>query len=277
MKNILTIDVEDYFQVENFKKRVKFADWENYEGRVSKNTYAILDILEGAKAHATFFILGWVAERYPRLVKDIHAKEHEVASHGYSHEPIYDQSMEDFQADLKKSKLVLEDMISEKIRGYRAPSFSMTEKTISALDVLDEEGFEYDSSIFPVHRDRGGMVNAKRFPHKLEQGNSSIWEIPISTMRLLGQNIPFSGGGYFRLLPYWLVKKGIEALNKENQPAIVYLHPWEIDPEQPRINGGIIGNFRHYINLDKTERKLEKLLNDFEFGTVRSCLDSYKS
>jgi polysaccharide deacetylase family protein (PEP-CTERM system associated) len=310
-RNILTIDVEDYFQVENFKGVINFSDWEKYELRVVKNTEKILEILAKKNVKATFFVLGWVAERTPELVEKIYKEGHEVACHGYAHQLIYKQTPQEFRADLRKAKAILENVIREPILGYRAPTYSITKESIWALDVLAEEGFKYDSSLFPIRRDKGGLVNAPRFPHRIYNGkngaqehkstgahrslrvtgyalretqNSSpetryskpetpyLWEFPISTVRMLNKNIAFSGGGYFRLLPYKFIKWSVEAVNREGYPAIVYLHPWEFDPQQPRVKADYISRFKHYVNIDKTEKKLKQLLDDFEFTTVREYL-----
>jgi len=270
--NMLTVDVEDYFQVENFKKVIDFSDWGKYEIRVAKNTEKILGLLERANVKATFFVLGWVAEKSPGLVKRIHKAGHEVASHGYAHQLIYTQRPEEFREDLRTAGKILENIIQEPVLGYRAPSYSITKKSTWALDILMEEGLKYDSSLFPIHHDKGGLPEAKRYPYKIYNHTGYIWEFPISTIRLLNQNIPFSGGGYFRLLPYNLVKLGIKRINKEGFPAITYIHPWELDPEQPRIKAGYLSNFRHYLNISKTEAKLRQMLADFEFKPIRDYL-----
>lgn len=272
--NILTIDVEDYFQVENFKKVIKFSDWDKYETRVVRNTEKILDILEKAGTKGTFFILGWVAERNPELVKRIHQNGHEVASHGYAHQTVYSQSEEEFRIDLKKSKSILESIIKTHVLGYRAPSYSITKKSEWALDVLREEGFKYDSSIFPIYHDHGGLPGANRYPYKIYNHQDYMWEFPISTMKMLKQNIPFSGGGYFRLLPYNFIKSAIKKINREGFPVIVYIHPWELDPGQPRIRANRLSTFRHYVNISKTEGKFKKLLDDFQFKPVKDFLVS---
>ena len=202
----------------------------------------------------------------------MHSQGHEVACHGYGHNLIYTQSPGAFREDIRKSKRILEDIIQAPVAGYRAPSFSITEESMWALDILLEEGFAYDSSVFPVRRDRGGIPEAKRFPYKINGQQRSLWEIPISTGKWFNQNIPFSGGGYFRLMPYRLIESFVQATNKEGWPAIIYLHPWEFDPEQPRIRAGPLARFRHYVNLNTTDRKLNALLNDFEFKTMQMFL-----
>ena len=433
MFNILTIDVEDYFQVYAFSDVIKFEDWGNYECRIERNVDRILEILSDAdynsnfKTHnsnlndsvrspqrlkpqhsstsalkynselntqnskldhsvthspnnsftqrvkATFFVLGWIAERYPGLVRRIQKEGHEIACHGYAHKRIYTQSKEEFRQDVKRAKSILEDITGNEVMGYRAPNYSITNKSRWAFEVLIEEGFKYDSSIFPIRHDFYGMPNAPRFPFvvslngnnnyefsilnfklntaapnnrstaalnnsfthspnnsisnnskpqssvlevnsithpviipssgvsapqhgstaalnnllthspnnsissnsKLITENSTfIIEFPLSTVKLFGQNFPISGGGYFRLFPYSLIRRGLKSINqKESKPFIFYVHPWEFDPDQPRIKGAAnLSKFRHYVNLDKTESKLRNLLGDFQFSTIRQIL-----
>jgi len=354
MLNILTIDLEDYFQVHAFSDVIKFEDWGDYESRIERNTDRILEILSEAghnsnfktqnskldhsityslnnlftqKAQATFFVLGWNAERYPGLVQRIQKEGHEIACHGYAHKLIYTQSKEEFRQDIRRAKAVLEDMTGKEVIGYRAPSYSITSKSQWAFEVLLEEGFKYDSSIFPIHHDFYGLPTAPRFPfvislngdNKFEfsflnvelnptqnstlithnsqlktqnsafkpqssvlkkdstlntQNSKFIIEFPISTVKLLGQNVPVSGGGYFRLFPYPLVKAALKSINEEeNKPFIFYLHPWELDFEQPRIKEvRLRSRFRHYVNLDRTEIKFRKLLGDFQFSTIQQIL-----
>ena len=274
--NALTIDVEDYFHVENFKGFIQQKDWETYESRIEANTYTVLKILDLFQYKTTFFVLGWIADRYKELIKLIHQEGHEIASHGYSHELIYITQPEDFRQDLRKSKMILEDLTGDRVIGYRAPSYSITKKSLWAIDILLEEGFEYDSSIFPTMHDRYGIADAHRFPHKLKGGNGNyLTEFPPSTFRVIGMNIPVSGGGYFRFFPYYLTKKFFNSINqKERKPFIFYLHPWEFDPEQPKIKTNKSNAFRHYFNLNKTEKKFSKLLKDFKFDAVKNILAS---
>jgi len=276
MQNILTIDVEDYFQVENFKGVIDFSDWEGYELRVVKNTEKILKILAEKNVKATFFVLGWVAEKAPGLVKKIYKEGHEVACHGYAHQLIYRQTPQEFRADLRRAKSILEGIIQESVLGYRAPTYSITKESIWALEILAEEGFKYDSSIFPMAREKGGFPEAERWPHKVYNHQDYIWEFPISTVKLFNKNIAFSGGGYFRLLPYGFVRWAIGSVNKEGYPTIIYLHPWELDPQQPRVKADYMSRFKHYVNISKTEQKLKQLLNDFEFTSVRGYLGNVK-
>jgi hypothetical protein len=397
--NFLTVDLEDYFQVQAFSDVVEFEDWGNYESRIERNTHRLLNILNQCSAsnpqpqpsngfqcasvpspndskplphtsnlkpqtslRATFFCLGWVAERYPRLIKEIKDRGHEVACHGYAHKLIYNQSKDEFREDIKKAKAILEDVSGDEVIGYRAPSYSITQESKWALEILMEEGFKYDSSIFPIHHDFYGFPQAPRFPflistngnnnfefstlnfalrqtqssvlspshsvlsphHSVQSSVNSInpsnstnssnpttpnsslnsedfasnlkrpaetkpfgegWsapltsskliEFPISTLRICGQNIPISGGGYFRLFPYSLVKKGLERINwMEGMPFIFYLHPWEIDPYQPRINSiSRKSRFRHYVNLHKTENRFKRLLRDFNFSSIKEVIE----
>jgi len=373
MINALTIDVEDYFQVHAFSDIIQYENWENYKCRVERNVNRILEILNDsthdsalntqqfsgpsphpsprapyASVKATFFVLGWIAERYPNLIRKIHAQGHEIACHGYAHRLIYHQSKEEFRKDIKRAKAILEDISGIEISGYRAPSYSITNRSRWAFEILVEEGFKYDSSIFPIKHDFYGMPNAPRFPFLISvNGNSNvefstlsfdldktqhsapmtqnlrghgttaaldqsvtlnselrtmkfipnamhlmpyspkanlqselisphlILEFPISTVRLLGQNLPISGGGYFRLFPYPIVERGLRRINnQEKEPFIFYIHPWEFDVDQPRFNNGSrLSKFRHYVNLNKTEGRFRKLLKDFKFSTVREIIE----
>jgi polysaccharide deacetylase family protein (PEP-CTERM system associated) len=354
MLNILTIDIEDYFQVHAFSDVIKFENWGNFECRIECNTDRLLNVLSSplrtphselrTPIHATFFVLGWIAERYPDLVRRIQKEGHEIACHGYAHRLVYTQSRDEFRQDITRAKSILEDITSSEVIGYRAPSYSITSKSQWAFEILMEEGFKYDSSIFPIHHDFYGMPDAPRFPFAVSlNGNSNVEfsvlnfesntaslnngntaaldnsltyspnnsvsepqtsvleaskqhhgntaaldnsfthslihsraliEFPISTVKFFGQNFPISGGGYFRLFPYSLIRKGLRSINqKENKPFIFYAHPWEFDTEQPRIKGAAnLSKFRHYVNLDKTESKFRRLLGDFQFSTIRQLL-----
>jgi len=274
MKNILSIDVEDYFMVSAFADKIPFDSWNQYESRVVMNTEILLSLLQKFKVKATFFVLGWVAEKFPTLVKKINHDGHEIASHGYAHELLYLQKPDKFTLDLRKSKTILEDITGDSVLGYRAPSYSFTKKTLWVLDILIDMGFKYDSSVFPIHHDRGGLPHANRFPYSLHANNGEILEFPLSTIRLLGNNIPVAGGGYFRLFPYFFISQSIRAINREGQPAILYFHPWEIDPQQPKISSSKFNEFRHYNNLDQAEKKLKRLLGEFEFTSIRDVIES---
>jgi polysaccharide deacetylase family protein (PEP-CTERM system associated) len=278
MINALTIDVEDYFQVNAFARHVRRDEWDGYPLRVGDNTHRVLEMLDEFRVKATFFVLGWVAQRLPALVREIHTRGHEIACHGYGHELIYCIGPNAFREDVRRSKRLLEDLCGERVNGYRAPSYSITGKSLWALDILIEEGFAYDSSIFPVLHDTYGIPDAERFPHTIQTGVGSLVEFPLTTLPFcLGwkkMHLPIAGGGYLRLLPVGIIRRGIAAINqRERQPAVLYFHPWEIDPGQPRIKAGIKSRFRHYLNLEKTEGKLRKILSELEFGTMSSVLD----
>jgi polysaccharide deacetylase family protein (PEP-CTERM system associated) len=341
MFNILTIDLEDYFQVHAFSRVIRYEDWGDYECRIERNTDRLLKILNDVTQNSaftiqnskdlsdsslcamrsapcgspkgTFFILGWIAERYPGLVRRIQKEGHEIACHGYAHQLVYTQSRDQFRQDIKRAKSILEDITGREVIGYRAPSYSITNKSQWAFEVLVEEGFKYDSSIFPIRHDFYGIPNAPRFPFVISfDGNQNVEfsmlnfelnttqnsdfkpqssvlkanstlntddskfmiEFPLSTIRLLGTNVPISGGGYFRLFPYPIIKRALKSINeKENKPFIFYLHPWEIDFEQPRIKEvRLRSRFRHYVNLNKTESRFRKLLEDFQFSSIREML-----
>jgi len=268
--NYLTVDVEDYFQVAAFENVISPESWGRYECRVVANTQAVLRLFSAHKVHATFFIVGWIAERYPDLVREIARHGHEIGCHSYRHQKIYNLTPEEFREDTRKAKDILEQITGCPVYGYRAPSYSITEKSLWALDILAELGFTYDSSIFPVHHDNYGIPDAPRYPYRLKK--YEMMEYPLTTLRLFGQNLPIAGGGYFRFFPYWFTRKALMRINhSERQPFIFYFHPWEIDPEQPRVQGaGAKSRFRHYLNLDKTMNRLEHLLNDFCFQPVRA-------
>ena len=272
--NALTVDVEDYFHVQAFAGVVRQTDWERYPSRVEQNTYRLLELFSSKRVRATFFVLGWVAERFPGLVQAIGKAGHRIGCHGYAHQVIYESNDVDFRNDVRRAKQIIEDITGTRIISYRAPSYSITAETLWAVEVLGEEGFEYDSSIFPVRHDNYGIPDAPRFPYikRLKCGRQ-INEFPPSTLRFLGNNIPIAGGGYLRLFPYKLTAWAINYLNKtERQPAMVYLHPWEIDPDQPRISASWLSRFRHYKNLDSTETKCQKLLDAFSWGPMEEVL-----
>ncbi len=298
--NCLTIDVEDYFQVHALSKGIKPEQWDNFECRVEKNTHRILDLLDSAgfnqassfKTRATFFILGWIAERYPDLIKEIHGRGHEIASHGYNHQVIYHQTEKQFREDVRTSKKILEDLTGDEVTGYRAPTYSITKETLWALYVLAEEGYRYDSSVFPIRHDYYGMPSAPRFPFvwNLTQGKTPkieeipeygvkaclnnqhmILELPMSTVTVFNRKIPCSGGGYFRLFPYCLTRMLLNRIHSEGRPFIFYLHPWELDPGIPVIKHlSHISKFRTYVNLSKTASRFKRLLTEFKFVSLNS-------
>lgn len=272
--NALTIDVEDYFHVQAFADVVAPGDWESYPVRVERNTLRLLELLGRRGVRATFFVLGWVAERCPSLIKQIFNAGHEIGCHGYAHRVIYSGDDEDFRRDVRRAKRVIEDAAGVRVKSYRAPSYSITAATLWALEILAEEGFEYDSSIFPVTHDTYGIPGAARFPHVKElKCGRELTEFPPSTIRLWGMNLPVAGGGYLRLFPYQLTAWAIRRINEiERQPAMAYLHPWELDTDQPRIAAPWLSRFRHYQNLGTTERKCVKLLEEFSWAPMEELL-----
>lgn len=276
--NAMTVDVEDYFHVSAFADVVRADEWNSLESRVCRNTERLLDLFAAVNVRATFFVLGWVAERFPDLVRRIQAQGHELASHSYDHGLVYDKTPDGFRADLRRARAAIADAAGVEVTGYRAPSYSVVERSLWALDVLVEEGYSFDSSIYPIRHDRYGIPDWPRHIACLERAGGRLWELPGSTVRHLGMNMPMGGGGYFRLLPYGWTSAGIRRLNHvEGRPAIFYLHPWEIDPAQPRLNAGFVSRFRHYRNLDQTESRLVQLLQEFRFGTIGEVLASVRS
>jgi polysaccharide deacetylase family protein (PEP-CTERM system associated) len=272
--NAITVDVEDYFHVQAFAGVIGRSDWERYPSRVERNTFRLLEMFASRQVRATFFVLGWVAEKFPGLVQAIGKAGHRVGCHGYAHRAIYDGSEMDFRDDVRRAREIIEDILGIPVTSFRAPSYSITSETLWAFEILGEEGFEYDSSIFPVIHDNYGIPDAPRFPYikRLKCGRQ-IREFPPSTLRFLGNNMPVAGGGYLRLFPYKLTAWAIHHLNRtERQPAMVYLHPWEIDPDQPRISASRLSRFRHYNNLDSTETKCLKLLDDFSWAPMEEVL-----
>jgi polysaccharide deacetylase family protein (PEP-CTERM system associated) len=272
--NAMTVDVEDYFHVQAFADVVARTDWERYPSRVEQNTLRLLEMFACRQVRGTFFVLGWVAERFPGLVQAIRKAGHSVGCHGYAHRPIYEGNKLDFRDDVRRARHTIEDIAGIRVTSFRAPSYSITSETLWAFEILGEEGFEFDSSIFPVIHDNYGIPDAPRFPYvkRLKCGRE-INEFPPSTLRLFGNNIPIAGGGYLRLFPYSLTAWAIHHLNKtERQPAMVYLHPWEIDPDQPRISASCLSRFRHYNNLDSTEAKCQKLLDEFSWAPMEEVL-----
>jgi polysaccharide deacetylase family protein (PEP-CTERM system associated) len=267
--NAMSVDVEDYFQVSAFDRVVSRESWSNRESRVVGNAERLLELFHSSGVRATFFVLGWVAERHPDLVRRIAAQGHELASHGNRHELVYTLTPEQFRHDVRQAKTVLEQVAGVPVIGYRAPSYSVTERSLWALDVLIEEGYTYDASIFPIHHDRYGIPDAPRHVHVREGSGGSIVEAPGSTVRFGGVNLPVGGGGYFRLLPYAVTRWAFRRLNdSEGRPVVFYLHPWEIDPNQPRIAVDPVTRLRHYTNLGRTESRLRRLMSEFRFSTV---------
>jgi polysaccharide deacetylase family protein (PEP-CTERM system associated) len=271
--NALTIDVEDYYHVSNLEGCAPRDRWEQLESRVGPSTLRLLDLLAEAGVRATFFVLGWVAQRQRWLVRRIRAAGHEVGSHGYAHQLIYRQTPPQFRADVCRARNLLEDILGEPVRAYRAPSFSVVPDTLWALDVLIEEGFTLDSSIYPVHHDRYGIPGTPLGPHRIQRPGGSIWEFPPPVWQVLRYPLPVGGGGYFRLYPYALTRRGLRAINAAGRPFAFYLHPWEIDVNQPRFQPGWLRAFRHYVGLGRTEKRLRCLLRDFCLGSLSEALE----
>ena len=265
--NALTIDVEDYFQVSAFSGHVQRSSWESQPCRVEANIDRILTLLSGANVRATFFTLGWIADRYPEMIRRIFEGGHELASHGYDHHRATEQGYGAFLADIRLAKAVLEDVSGSEIKGYRAPSFSIGRRNTWAFDCIADAGYRYSSSVYPIRHDHYGMPDAPRFAHEARTG---LLEIPVATVRLLKSNWPAGGGGYFRLLPYCMSRWSIRRVNGvDRQPAMFYFHPWELDPDQPRIMGpGFKTRFRHYLNLRRMAPRLGRLLDDFRWDRV---------
>lgn len=265
--NALTIDVEDYFQVSAFAPYIRRDEWDSRECRVERNVGRILELLAARDVKATFFTLGWIAERYPQLVRDIVAQGHELASHGYGHQRASDLDRAAFREDIVRAKGILESLSGRPVRGYRAPSFSIGTGNLWAFDVLAETGHHYSSSIYPIQHDHYGMPDSPRFAYRLANG---LLEVPVTTVRLWGRNLPSSGGGYFRLLPYAVSRWLIGKVNRDDaESAVFYFHPWEIDADQPRVAGiDAKSRFRHYVNIGRMEARLQQLLADFRWGRM---------
>ena len=276
MLNAFTIDVEDYFQVSAFEKNVARSQWNDFPHHVVDNTKRMLEMLAKSDVRATFYILGWVANEYPGLVREIADAGHEIASHSYWHRLVYELTPDEFRQDLRDSKRAIEDASGVVVDSYRAPSFSITQKSIWALDILAEEGFTCDSSIFPIVHDRYGIPGAKTEIHEITTQSGTIWEFPPSVRNIGKWHVPISGGGYFRLFPTFFTIDSFRRMNRQSLPFMFYIHPWEIDPGQMRMpfaKGAT--KFRHYVNLKHTYAKLERLLAAFEFGTVRDVLKNH--
>jgi polysaccharide deacetylase family protein (PEP-CTERM system associated) len=265
--NAMTVDVEDYFHVQAFAHVVSRDDWQHMPCRVEANTDHLLAQFDCAGVRATMFTLGWVAERYPQVVRRIVDAGHELASHGYGHARVDTMTPDAFRADIRHAKQLLEDIGGVEVAGYRAPTFSIGPRNAWAFDVLEEEGHRYSSSVYPVKHDLYGTPDAPRFPHR--PTGSGLWELPMTTVPLFGRNIPVSGGGYFRLVPYALFKRGLARFNAaEKAPGMFYTHPWEFDPGQPRIAAPAMSRFRHYVNIGRSTARMERLLRDFAWDRV---------
>ena len=271
--NAFTVDVEDYFHVAALASVVSRESWATRECRVERNTERLLALLADHGIRGTFFVLGWVAERYPALVRRIAGGGHEVACHGFSHQLIYRQAPEEFREETARAKALLEQAIGAPVLGYRAASFSIVRATLWALDTLIDLGFEYDSSIFPIRHDRYGIPDASADPGRIAAPSGrTLVEFPMVPARLMGFNVPVCGGGYFRIFPYWLTRAGLRQINARRRSFPFYLHPWEIDPGQPRIRAGTLSRLRHYTSLHRCERRLGRLLGEFRFAPMRDVL-----
>ncbi len=267
--NAMSVDVEDYFQVSAFDSTTSRGDWDSYPCRVERNVDVILGLFAEQETKATFFTLGWVAERYPQLLHRIVEGGHEVASHGYNHIRVGTQTPEEFRDDVRRTKALLEDVSGTPVRGYRAASFSIDKRTPWAFEILAEEGHDYSSSVYPIRHDLYGMPDAPRFAFRPE-GGKGLLEIPVTTVAVMGQNIPCGGGGYFRLLPYSVSRWAMKQVNaSDKQSCIFYFHPWEVDPDQPRQDGlPFKSRFRHYTNLTRMQGKLRRVLSEFAWDRM---------
>lgn len=273
LHNAMTVDVEDYFHVAALAESIRRDDWGSMEYRAESNTHRLLELFAERHIKATFFILGWVAQRSPNLIAAIHAAGHEVACHGMSHELVYQQTPQQFLSETRDSKALLEDLTGAAVHGYRAASWSITRQSLWALDIIHELGFSYDSSIFPIRHDLYGIADAPRVPGVMRTpSGAALVEFPPSTATLLGIRVPVAGGGYFRLLPYWVTRTGLRQINRMGQSFIFYLHPWEIDPDQPKVKARWLSRFRHYTNLHRTHERLSRLIDEFRFTSVRNVL-----
>lgn len=273
--NAFTVDVEDYFQVSAFDNHIRRDEWERFPSRVVASTRRLLELLESFHVSGTFFVLGWVARRYPQLVREIHSRGHEIASHGFWHHLVYEQTPDAFRQDIRASRDVLQNIIGQPIKAYRAPSFSITKNSLWALEILVEEGFSVDSSIFPVYHDRYGIPDAPPHIHQINTPAGALWEFPPSVAEFGKLNVPV-GGGYFRLYPATLTRSLIRRIQRHGRPAMFYIHPWELDPGQPRLAiGSWRARRRHYLNLGSTSRKLESLLGSGPFGTISTVLSEF--
>lgn len=271
--NAFSVDVEDYYHVSGFAGDIDHRTWGDFESRVVANTHRVLRLLDRRQVPATFFVLGWVARRFPGLVRDIQRSGHELGSHSYWHRLVYDLTPDAFRRDLVESRAAIEEAAGERVTAYRAPSFSITKRSLWALDILAAEGFLSDSSIFPIYHDRYGMPGAEPFLHRRATSRGALWEFPPSVARVGRLNLPVSGGGYFRLYPLRLTLRSLASINRRGEPFMFYIHPWELDPDQPRLAlGSRLCRARHYVNLRTTERKLDRLLGCFQFGRLSDTI-----
>ena len=275
IKNALTVDVEDWFHVSLFRHKIRRDEWDQMKSTVVENTCRVLNLFAQKNVRATFFVLGWVAERFPEIVAAIKELGHEVASHGYGHQIVYELTREEFLRDVGKSLKILEGITGEPVRAYRAPSYSITKGSLWAWETLAQLGIQYDSSVFPVKHDLYGIPDAPRFPFEIRLASGpALVEFPLSTVVLMGKNVPMAGGGYLRLYPHWFIRNSVRRINAEGKPAILYFHPWEVDCDLPRIPLGRLKTLRHYGNICLTEGRLLRLLDEFAFGTLSEVLNA---
>jgi len=272
-ENIFSVDVEDWFHILELDSAPSFSSWHTLENRVKKNFYTLLDFFDKKEAKVTCFFLGWIAEQSPEMVVEAKERGHEIASHGYAHQLIYTQNRQEFSEDIIKTKCILENITGEAVNGYRAPGFSLTKSTLWVFEELAKAGYKYDSSIFPGTRGHGGICNESFIPHKINTQYGKITELPITLVRIIGKNICFFGGGYFRVFPYSVIRYMAKRVNIENRPVIYYIHPRDIDPGQPRLPMNWIRRFKSYINLKSTMPKLEKLLDEQKVTSIQNWLD----
>jgi len=276
--NALTFDIEDYFQVSGFESVISRSQWDQFPSRVVPFTERILEILAECNIQATFFVLGWVARRVPKLIRMIHGSGHEIGSHSMEHRLVYDLSPDDFRKDLRESLKLLEDITGAAVRSFRAPSFSITKQSLWALEVLAEEGITCDTSIYPIVHDRYGIPHARMEPHRIQTESGTLWEFPGTALSWMGVRIPLGGGGYLRLYPLRLTRWLFRQVIRQGRPIMMYVHPWELDPDQPRVRGiSAISRFRHYVNLSSTEKKLRGLLQAFSWGHLGEALATWQS
>jgi polysaccharide deacetylase family protein (PEP-CTERM system associated) len=273
--NALTVDVEEEYQVSGFESRIDRQRWSEYPSRVEANTERLLVLLRRRQVRATFFVLGWTAQQCPDLIRRIQNEGHEIGAHSFWHQCIYRQSPEAFREDLVRTKELLRGLTGQEILSYRAPSFSITRRSWWALEILAEEGFRYDSSVFPIRHDRYGAPDSPVGIYRVQTPSGPIWEFPPAVCRLAGINVPCAGGGYFRLYPLWLTMWLLRAIRREGRPFVFYVHPWELDPRQPRLPGSLLSRFRHYWNLAVTARRLEALLDQFPFAPLGEVMEEY--
>lgn len=270
MLNFLTVDLEEWFNFRGLEEINPISKWDQLESRVENNANKMLKILNEHNARATFFILGWIAEKYPEIIDKIKKEGHEIGTHGYSHKEVYKQMPDEFEDELEKSIKILKKITKEKILSHRASNFSIIKSSLWAIAILKKHGVKYDSSIYPIKRKVYGIPDSRRFPYEIGKG---IIELPLSTVRVFRKNFPVAGGGYFRIMPYFLTRKAITGLNKKGEKAMFYIHPWELDPEQPRVNLPLRKKFNHYLNLGDTERKFKKILKEFKFDSIKNMAE----